>query len=121
PGDAEQSEHRWWEQNVPGLVRDCTVLKLAHHGSRNGTDARWLELVRPELAVASMGWSNEFGHPSPQTVALLASRGSPLLRTDQDGSVTIESDSRAWWVVGRAIAARGPPARAFPTATGGGA
>jgi competence ComEA-like helix-hairpin-helix protein len=88
------------------------VLKLAHHGSRNGSDARWLELVRPELVVASVGRSNEFGHPSPQTVALLARRGIPLLRTDRDGTMTIQSDGRGWRVVSHQIAARGPPGKA---------
>jgi beta-lactamase superfamily II metal-dependent hydrolase len=87
PGDAEQTERRWWERTVPDLCAGCTVLKLAHHGSRNGIDARWLELVKPELAVASMGRSNIFGHPSPQTIALMDRRGIPLLRTDRDGSV----------------------------------
>jgi competence ComEA-like helix-hairpin-helix protein len=112
PGDAEQAERRWWEQNVADLIRDCTVLKLAHHGSHNGTDARWLALVKPELAVASMGRGNAFGHPSPRTIGLLERRGIPLLRTDQDGTITIESDSERWRVVGQVIAARGPPEKA---------
>src|SRR5262249_50142931 len=67
PGDAEAAERRWWERTVPDLCAGCAVLKLAHHGSQNGTDARWLELVRLELAVASVGQSNEYGHPSPLT------------------------------------------------------
>jgi beta-lactamase superfamily II metal-dependent hydrolase len=54
------------------MIRDCTVLKLAHHGSRDGTDDRWLGLVRPRLAVASLGRGNAFGHPHPETLALLA-------------------------------------------------
>jgi competence protein ComEC len=96
------------------------VLKLAHHGSRNGTDARWLDLVRPELAVASIGRSNEFGHPSPQTVALVGRRGIPLLRTDRDGAVTIESDGERWRVLSHQVVARGPPgkARAKPDRSG---
>jgi competence ComEA-like helix-hairpin-helix protein len=110
PGDAELPERIGWEQWVPTLCSRCTVLKLAHHGSNNGTDARWLDLVRPELAVASVGQGNIFGHPSPQTIAMLARRGIPLLRTDRDGTVTIESDGRGWRVVSHQLAARGPPA-----------
>ncbi len=98
PGDAEQTERLWWEKNAPTLCADCCILKLAHHGSRNGTDAPWLDLVRPQLGVASMGRSNVFGHPHPETVALLAEHRIPLLRTDQDGTVVIESDGRTWRV-----------------------
>ncbi len=42
PGDSEGPERAWWIEHCSDLVRDCTILKLAHHGSRNGTDARWL-------------------------------------------------------------------------------
>jgi DNA uptake protein ComE-like DNA-binding protein len=90
------------------------VLKLAHHGSRNDTDARWVALVKPELAVASVGGSNIFGHPSPQTITLLDRLGIPLLRNDRDGTVTIQSDGRRWRVVDPEIAARGPPDRKAP-------
>ena len=110
-GDSEQAERRWWERTVPGLIGGCTVLKLAHHGSHNGTDARWLEIVKPDLAVASEGKGNDYGHPSPQTLALLARLGSPLLRTDRDGSVVIQSTGKHWRVASRRIATRGPPAR----------
>ena len=39
------------------MIRDCTVFKLAHHGSKNGTYARWLSIVKPHLAVISVGAS----------------------------------------------------------------
>jgi competence ComEA-like helix-hairpin-helix protein len=109
PGDAERKERAWWERHVPNLCADATVLKLAHHGSNNGTDARWLDLVRPELAVASVGAGNDYGHPGSQTLALLERYGTPLLRTDRDGSVLVESDGRRWRVASHRIAARGPP------------
>jgi beta-lactamase superfamily II metal-dependent hydrolase len=93
-GDSQARERAFWEQTVPDLIRNCTVLKLAHHGSRNGTDARWLEVVRPKLAVVSLGRGNEFGHPHAETLALLERRGIPLLRTDQDGTITVISDGK---------------------------
>jgi competence ComEA-like helix-hairpin-helix protein len=114
PGDAEAAERRWWERTVPDLCAGCTMLKLAHHGSQNGTDALWLELVRPELAVASVGRSNEYGHPSPLTAALLDRLGIPYLRTDRHGTVSIVSDGRRWRVLDHQIAARGPPAAKAP-------
>jgi competence protein ComEC len=108
-GDSESPERRWWQQHDPELVRDCTILKLPHHGSRNGTDARWLDLVRPELAVASMGRDNEFGHPHSETLNLLRRDQVPLLRTDQLGTITLESDGRSWSVVRPALSRRGRP------------
>ena len=51
-----------------------------------------------------MGKVNDYGHPSPQTLALLARLGIPLLRTDRDGTVTIESDGKNWRVVSHQIA-----------------
>lgn len=108
PGDAERTERAWWEQNAPDICSNATILKLAHHGSNNGTDARWLKVVRPELAVASVGQGNEFGHPGSGTLALLARARIPLLRTDRDGTIVVRSDGRSWWVVGRPHAAREP-------------
>ncbi|SIO19143.1 Metal-dependent hydrolase, beta-lactamase superfamily II [Singulisphaera sp. GP187] len=97
-GDAQTQERRWWERTAPNLCADSTVLKLAHHGSRNGTDARWLDLVRPRVAVASLGKNNDYHHPHPETVELLARYDIPLLRTDRDGTVTIRSDGLHWQV-----------------------
>jgi competence protein ComEC len=109
-GDSQARERAFWEANCPDLIRDCTVLKLAHHGSRNGTDARWLGVVRPQLAVASLGRGNEFGHPHPETLSLLERRGIPLLRTDVDGTVTVVSDGGRWWLPRHPGTVRGPPA-----------
>jgi beta-lactamase superfamily II metal-dependent hydrolase len=106
-GDSEASERQWWLRNDPTLPRDCTILKLPHHGSRNGTDARWLKTVRPELAVGSMGRDNEYGHPHYETISLLRSSGIPFLRTDQLGTITITSDGSTWHVTRPALPSNG--------------
>jgi competence protein ComEC len=108
-GDSEGTERQWWLQHNPDLVRDCTILKLAHHGSRNGTDTRWLQIVRPELAMASLGKDNEYGHPHSETISLLRRSRIPLLRTDQLGTITIQSDGRDWKLVRPDLASRGRP------------
>ncbi len=111
-GDSEGPERQWWMRNDPSLLRNCTILKVAHHGSRNGTDERWLELVRPELAVGSMGRNNDFGHPHAETVSVLRRHDIPFLRTDQLGTITITSDGRNWQIAGPAMGRGGRPTQA---------
>ena len=108
-GDAERPERLWWMRNVPDLCADVDVLKLAHHGSRNGTDSAWLGLTRPRLAVGSMGLDNEFGHPHPETLALLRSLDIPLRRTDESGPISIRTDGRTWSLEPSTAPTRGPP------------
>jgi competence protein ComEC len=102
-GDSEDDERRFWRADPAAarLCAGCDVLKLAHHGSRNGTDDAWLDLVRPGLAVASCGAGNPFGHPHPETLARLAARRIPLRRTDRDGPVLVVGDGRRWGVADR--------------------
>lgn len=105
-GDSQDGERHWWAAHCPQLIRNAQILKLAHHGSRNGTDARWLDLVRPALAVASLGAGNDYGHPHRETLDLLASYRIPLRRTDQVGTITIESDGRNWRLLPPQLAER---------------
>ena len=95
-GDSEVAERAWWTDHASHLCARVSVLKLAHHGSRNGTSAAWLSLTRPELAVASLGLGNDYGHPHPETLQRLSRAGVPLLRTDQAGSITITTDGETW-------------------------
>ncbi len=71
----------------PGPV---DVLKVAHHGSDDAGLGDLLDRTRPRLAVISVGAGNPFGHPTPATLATLASHGVPTLRTDRDGTVVLE-------------------------------
>jgi len=72
----------------------ANVLKVAHHGSSRGTAAGWIAAVRPQVAVISVGWKNQFGHPSEQTIARLKESGAEVYRTDRDGGITITTDGR---------------------------
>ncbi len=106
-GDSETDERQWWVAHSPSLLRDCTILKLAHHGSRNGTDQHWLDLLQPEAAVASLASGNSYGHPHSETISLLRKNEIPFLRTDQRGTITIVSNGRTWNLVNSGLARRG--------------
>jgi beta-lactamase superfamily II metal-dependent hydrolase len=110
-GDSQARERAFWERHAPDLIRDCTVMKLPHHGSKNGTDSRWLSIVKPRLAVISVGEKNDYGHPSPEPLTLLARMRIPILRTDQDGTIEIRTDGKHWEVASPSRITRGPPDR----------
>jgi len=75
---------------VPVDPGPIDVLKVAHHGSEDaGLDAL-LDRTDPKLAVISVGEDNPYGHPTAATLATLAAHRIRTLRTDLDGTVTIE-------------------------------
>jgi competence protein ComEC len=77
------------------LSHRIEILKVAHHGSADRGLADELRELRPAVAVISCGRDNEYGHPTPSTLAALRdSPGLSLYRTDEDGRVVLESDGR---------------------------
>ncbi len=60
------------ETALAPLVGDVDVLRVNHHGSRFSTNAAWLNALRPEAAVISLGDDNDYGHPAAETLARLS-------------------------------------------------
>jgi competence protein ComEC len=75
-----------------------TVLKLAHHGSRTSTSPQFLDRVQPSFAIVSSGYRNSYGHPHPEVVRRLTRHGASVLRTDQDGLVSVATDGERLFV-----------------------
>ena len=76
-GDTEQDELAEYADEVG----DIDVLKVGHHGSEIAVAEKPLELLDPELAVASAGEGNSYGHPDPVCVSLLERAGARFLCT----------------------------------------
>jgi competence protein ComEC len=76
------------------------LLKVGHHGSRGSTGGELLDSLRPVAAVISVG-RNEYGHPAPETLERLERRHIPVLRTDQDGSISVTTDGTTMWISSR--------------------
>lgn len=85
-GDAEKDQL----EDMIGmqLVGDVDVLKVGHHGSRNGMTQDEVLALRPEIALISCGLHNRYGHPAQDTLDLLEGAGTAAFRTDLDGEVT---------------------------------
>ncbi|MCH5255687.1 MAG: DNA internalization-related competence protein ComEC/Rec2 [Lachnospiraceae bacterium] len=70
--------------------KDITLLKVAHHGSRNSTAQSFLDIVSPRIAIISAGRDNSYGHPHAETLERLNNAGCRIYRTDEGGAITVK-------------------------------
>ena len=55
----------------------------------------FLNEVRPQYAVISVGKDNTYGHPHPELLERLEKIGAKVLRTDELGTIVIRSDGNS--------------------------
>ena len=86
-GDSPRSaEQRLMETQI---LPDTELLIVGHHGSDSATGVEFLDTIRAEQAVISVGKNNSYGHPARSVLARLQSRGMEVYRTDRNGTVEI--------------------------------
>lgn len=71
------------------LPQRITLLKTAHHGSKNSTEEAFLAVVNPRIALISAGKDNSYGHPHGETLDRLGERGCLIYQTPVSGAVTV--------------------------------
>ncbi len=82
------------------LVSDVTVLKAGHHGSNTSSTPEFLNVVRPQATVISVGTDNQYGHPDEEVIERLTGMTGDdrVYRTDEDGSIEFVTDGEKLWV-----------------------
>jgi competence protein ComEC len=93
-----------------GYAQRAEILKVAHHGSRNSSLPRFLDVLQPSLAMISAGYENRFGHPNSVTLDALTERRALILRTDLQGLVVARTGGRWIEVDGHPAGFSLPPA-----------
>ncbi len=68
------------------------VLFVPHHGSVHSSSSDFIKKVACRYAIISAGKGNVFRHPHPLTLERYHAAQVHVLRTDQDGAVTITTD-----------------------------
>lgn len=86
-GDAEQDELASCIE--AGDVGDIDVLKVGHHGSEVSLTVEQACAINPELAVASAGEGNRYGHPTQECIDALHAAGARFLCTKDVGDVEV--------------------------------
>ena len=68
-------------------------------------DWKFMQMLRPEIALISAGKENQYGHPAAQTIEGLRRMGSKIARTDKVGSISAGSGNKIhvlgkqWWQI----------------------
>lgn len=89
-GDVEgEGEEKLLEALRERSVEETTVLKVAHHGSRNATTEEFLRQTPPRIAVISCGKNNRYGHPHRELLERLEETGAFVIKTSEAGAVTL--------------------------------
>ena len=83
-----------------GLIGDCDVLKVGHHGYDDTASAEFLAIAQPEYAVISTDREEEKDSAHENVIARLESAGSEVFVTDEYGLgllCEIEPDGEITW------------------------
>lgn len=91
-GDAEKEIEDNISDSYAYLKSD--VLKVGHHGSSTSSEYEFIKKVSPEYAVISCGKDNTYGHPHTETIDNLKKVNAEVLRTDELGTIKIETDGK---------------------------
>ena len=70
-----------------------TILKAAHHGSKNSTSEEFLQRINPDMTIISCGKNNRYGHPHDELLNRLEKINTTVLRTDIDGAIILPLDN----------------------------
>lgn len=71
-----------------------TLLVVPHHGGKSSSSDEFVAATLPDYAVFTVGYRNRFGHPKPEIWQRYADSGAKLLRSDEDGAILVNMDTR---------------------------
>lgn len=89
-GDLEKEGEEELISNYASAIKQLTLLKLGHHGSKTSSTESLLELTEPDISIISAGYNNRYGHPHPEVVERLNRLKLPYLQTGKDGTIQVE-------------------------------
>jgi competence protein ComEC len=83
-------------------LESVDIYKVSHHGSAYQY-LPFMSALSPKVALISVGLGNSYGHPAASTVAALERLGAKVMRTDQDGAISVDGALKIrtkrndWW------------------------
>lgn len=89
-GDLEIQGELELVEKYPKTLKEITLLKVGHHGSKTSSDESFLAWTNPKISIIMAGFDNRYGHPHPDVVERLKDLNIPFLQTGIDGAIEVE-------------------------------
>jgi len=93
-GDAETEAEACLQGDI-----GAEILKVGHHGSDSSTSSEFLNRVKPQVAIISVGADNDYSHPAPATLPRLQNIGAHIYRTDLNRNVIVSTYGNTYSVL----------------------
>lgn len=78
------------EQSVADKVGSTIeIIKVPHHGSNTSSSCYFLNILKPEIGIISVGQNNLYNHPSKDVLFRYNNINSEIYRTDENGMIKI--------------------------------
>ena len=89
--EGEEAVLTWLKAND---IKNITLLKVAHHGSKNSSSEEFLEQIKPSFALISCGKNNRYGHPHTELLKRLDMINAQVFRTDKSGAIRFSMNNQ---------------------------
>ncbi len=76
--------------------KDIDVLKVGHHGSDTSSSKNFIDSIKPEISIISVGEGNNYNLPKESIIKRLEDTGSKVYRTDKHGTIQIIVDENLY-------------------------
>ena len=88
-GDLEKEGETALVQNAYEDIKDVTLLKAGHHGSKTSSTEAFLNATKPQLTIFMAGKNNRYNHPHREVIERFNTKGLAYLTTGEVGTITV--------------------------------
>lgn len=88
-GDLEEAGELELIKQYPTELKNITILKAGHHGSKTSSAEAFLTHTGPRLTIFTAGKDNRYKHPSKEVIERMNALQLPYVVTGLDGTIEI--------------------------------
>jgi len=78
------------ERNLLNQEIKANILVAPHHGSKTSSSLAFVNTVRPDYVLFSVGYKNQFKHPRPEIIQRYQMVNSKILETQNSGMISFQ-------------------------------